>query len=1154
MSNINAHIHNTSNNHTQTDLNNCNSNITNTNSHTNSNTNTNTNININFNTDTNKSPNSTAQSSIQKASTTNINMERLQDIEKQQQQQSQHDSVSLSISSIVTSTKATPLKDDLTNMHSKIDQQKKSTMKKEYILEKEIGKGSFAVVYRGYSNEDPNFKLAVKSVPKSKLKNKKILENLEIEISILKKLNHKHIVNLIDCQRNKNDFLLIMEYCSLGDLTFLIKKRNELIINHPLLNQIFQKFPSPNPDCNGLNIAFVLNYLQQLASALKFLRSRNLIHRDIKPQNLLLSTPYTDYHDQQTFKKLGYIGISCLPILKIADFGFARFLPNTSLAETLCGSPLYMAPEILNYQKYNAKADLWSVGTVLYEMVYGKPPFKANNHLELLKKIKRTNDNIPFPSYIEIDDDMKFLISRLLKFDPIKRMSFQEFFENNLILKDLSIYEIENSNNDKNNNDDDNSTSNNDYDNNNGDRNDKSKQKLESISKNCVQNNLFISEYLKNKSPSIPKSQPKTNPLTLPNVILSQENNNIHRLDITNSQLNVNSIDQQIHSDNTTTPITPQNNTNNNINNNNNNNNHNNNTTQSEDDKTITPEVLRKNSIINNNTLDGMKYSRKDSKTPSPRSPSSIYITPITDRYLNSPSVRAINDSSDIKGDNDYVVVEKNTVEVNELADQLARINHSPHNRVVYSNPNQQPISVHPHYHDAILHPNFLPHDRQSSNAFHQTSISPLNAQQAPSQLQNQSSSQYGQQLHSLRRNSRASSSSTGSRSRRTSSVDRHVPVTSLNISNALSRALGAATTKLFGGGKEITPIPQTQINTTSVSSPIFEELIGNILLKLDKSYSISQNDSINLLLFKLEDLLAKAFVIYSFAESKFSEILPPHQTSIQSQPFEKKTIINVDSIRHRSSFSEDEKLARGDSSLINNNRLGSSPRPSRQNSLDSTRNIIPSSSETPVTYVERRSSLELSHLCKEAILLYMKSLSFLAKAMQMTSKWWYNSNDKSCSSKINLVVQCVRDKFNECLEKADFLRNEWNTLMSSSKSHKLKSNTNTNAQSTIDPEPVCVENLIYDRALEISKSAAKLEIQAIYLTNCELGYCTSIWLLQSLLDSTTDISSNDSTSYNNNSHPEGYLLDEQDKKIIEKYIASITTRLRALRIKLSNK
>ena len=101
-----------------------------------------------------------------------------------------------------------------------------------------------------------------------------------------------------------------------------------------------------------------------------------------------------------------------MPILKVADFGFARILPNQTMAETLCGSPyaipfsycstliaacsLYMAPEILRYEKYDAKADLWSVGAVLYEMSVGKPPFRAQNHMELLKKIEQAK-GIKFP-------------------------------------------------------------------------------------------------------------------------------------------------------------------------------------------------------------------------------------------------------------------------------------------------------------------------------------------------------------------------------------------------------------------------------------------------------------------------------------------------------------------------------------------------------------------------------------------------------------------------------------------------------------------------------------------------------------------------------------------------------------------------------------
>ena len=124
------------------------------------------------------------------------------------------------------------------------------------------------------------------------------------------------------------------------------------------------------------------------ARALKFLRQRNLIHRDIKPQNLLLTpAPPTELARGHP------LGV---PLLKVADFGFARSLPNAMMAETLCGSPLYMAPEILSYKPYDAKADLWSVGAVLYEMAVGRPPFRAQNHIELLKKIEASK-SIRFP-------------------------------------------------------------------------------------------------------------------------------------------------------------------------------------------------------------------------------------------------------------------------------------------------------------------------------------------------------------------------------------------------------------------------------------------------------------------------------------------------------------------------------------------------------------------------------------------------------------------------------------------------------------------------------------------------------------------------------------------------------------------------------------
>lgn len=126
-------------------------------------------------------------------------------------------------------------------------------------------------------------------------------------------------------------------------------------------------------------------------------------------------------------------GIESLPMLKIADFGFARFLPSLQLADTLCGSPLYMAPEILRYEKYDAKADLWSTGTVLYEMVVGKPPFRASNHVELISKIDKNNDKIRYPEGLIIGDDMKAVISALLKKNPTERISYDTFFNDPVV-------------------------------------------------------------------------------------------------------------------------------------------------------------------------------------------------------------------------------------------------------------------------------------------------------------------------------------------------------------------------------------------------------------------------------------------------------------------------------------------------------------------------------------------------------------------------------------------------------------------------------------------------------------------------------------------------------------------------------------------------
>ncbi|KAI1393755.1 Serine/threonine-protein kinase ATG1 [Hypoxylon trugodes] len=311
----------------------------------------------------------------------------------------------------------------------------------QFVIGSEIGKGSFAQVYMG-RHKVSGALVAIKSVELARL-NKKLKENLYSEIKILKKLRHPHIVALHDCIESKTHINLMMEYCELGDLSLFIKKREKLI-THPATCDMARKYPSiPNA---GLHEVVIRHFLKQLASALQFLRAGNFVHRDIKPQNLLL-LPSIQYRETNKDSRpilgashdslIPAVGLESLPMLKLADFGFARVLPSTSLAETLCGSPLYMAPEILRYERYDAKADLWSVGTVAYEMVCGKPPFRASNHVELLRKIESSDAKVSFGRECQVSSDLKSLIRALLRRNPVERLSFEDFFNHHIIAGDI---------------------------------------------------------------------------------------------------------------------------------------------------------------------------------------------------------------------------------------------------------------------------------------------------------------------------------------------------------------------------------------------------------------------------------------------------------------------------------------------------------------------------------------------------------------------------------------------------------------------------------------------------------------------------------------------------------------------------------------------
>ncbi|KAK2993320.1 hypothetical protein RJ640_006808, partial [Escallonia rubra] len=220
-----------------------------------------------------------------------------------------------------------------------------------YILGGRVGRGSFAVVWRSRHRQS-GLEVAVKEIDKNRLpltnpKNTVKMacggdpsNNLLKEISILSNIRHPNIIRLFEAIETEDRIYLVLEYCDGGDLAAYLHRRGKL----------------------SQDVA--RHFMRQLASGLQVLNENRLIHRDLKPQNLLLSTN------------------EATPLLKIGDFGFARYLKPRDLADTLCGSPLYMAPEIIQNKKYDSKADLWSAGAILFQMVTGRPPFDGNSQLE----------------------------------------------------------------------------------------------------------------------------------------------------------------------------------------------------------------------------------------------------------------------------------------------------------------------------------------------------------------------------------------------------------------------------------------------------------------------------------------------------------------------------------------------------------------------------------------------------------------------------------------------------------------------------------------------------------------------------------------------------------------------------------------------------
>ena len=243
-----------------------------------------------------------------------------------------------------------------------------------YSFEEILGSGQYGKVYKARHQQTSEF-FAIKSIKKALLQKFKLDGMVHNEVSTLKSISHPHIVKLIALKQTETHYYFIYEYCNGGTLETYMKNHSSLI---PQLE--------------------VQKYIIQLLSAFQTLNSLSIAHRDVKPSNIL-------FHNGN---------------LKLADFGFCKTLSNPNeMMETMVGSPLFMAPEILKGKPYNKKADIWSFGVVIYQMLYGRVPFEEKSLILLIQKLE-TEELI-----IDSTKGFEGVLRRMLEKDPMKRIDWE---------------------------------------------------------------------------------------------------------------------------------------------------------------------------------------------------------------------------------------------------------------------------------------------------------------------------------------------------------------------------------------------------------------------------------------------------------------------------------------------------------------------------------------------------------------------------------------------------------------------------------------------------------------------------------------------------------------------------------------------------------
>ena len=244
-----------------------------------------------------------------------------------------------------------------------------------------IGKGAFGEVWK-VSHKTTGKIYVIKVIDKSSIKGLRLIDQINREIEIMYKLNHPHIIKLINHFEDNEKIYLIMPYASKGQLYSLLRKQ--------------VRFDQRT----------AAQYMREVLEAVRYIHSFSpkIIHRDIKPENLLLDENYR---------------------VLLSDFGWSNFLDENEFRKTFCGTPEYLSPEMAKKEGHNEMVDIWAMGVLMFEFLAGYSPFFGSCPKELYNNIKKLKIEWP----VDFPPLAKNLITKILKINPSERLSINEILD-----------------------------------------------------------------------------------------------------------------------------------------------------------------------------------------------------------------------------------------------------------------------------------------------------------------------------------------------------------------------------------------------------------------------------------------------------------------------------------------------------------------------------------------------------------------------------------------------------------------------------------------------------------------------------------------------------------------------------------------------------